>query len=196
MRIPKGYTEEEVVGIIENIGRKLGPKFKFGYHTNEDMSQIAAVFAWQGISDKYDENRPLENFLWIHVRNRLFNHKRDHYGRPDVPCKDCPLNAYMNYECTAFDNINDCEYYAKWDARSSIKRNLMSTKEYSDTCKEDTGVSLEDREIYELIDRYIPADSREDWVRFTNQSKLPKHKREFIIQLAKDILEEHYGKGE
>jgi hypothetical protein len=31
--------------------------------------------------DRYDESRPLENFLAVHVKNRLNNFKRDKYYR-------------------------------------------------------------------------------------------------------------------
>ena len=40
------------------------------------MKQQAAIFALEGL-EKYDNKRPLENFLWTHVRNRLFNYKRE-----------------------------------------------------------------------------------------------------------------------
>ena len=32
MKIPDGYTEEQVVQIIEKISSRLANKFKFGYH--------------------------------------------------------------------------------------------------------------------------------------------------------------------
>ena len=81
-------TEEEVLETIEKIANKLCYKFKFGYHGVEDMKQQATLFALEGL-DSYDEKRPLENFLWTHVRNRLFNYKRDNFERPDKPCFSC-----------------------------------------------------------------------------------------------------------
>ena len=73
--------------IIERVSSRLAQKFRFGYHTIDDMKQQAALFAWEGIYDSWDDSRPLENFLWIHVRNRLYNFKRNNYGRPEKPCE-------------------------------------------------------------------------------------------------------------
>jgi DNA-directed RNA polymerase specialized sigma subunit len=88
--LPHGVSEEEFLTVLDNISKRLGHKFKFGYHNFDDMKQQAAIFALEGL-EKYDKKRPLENFLWTHVRNRLFNYKRDNYQRPDKPCLSCPL---------------------------------------------------------------------------------------------------------
>jgi hypothetical protein len=49
MEIPSNYSEQEVIDIIDNIANRLCYKFKFGYHTADDMKQEARVFAWQGL---------------------------------------------------------------------------------------------------------------------------------------------------
>ena len=82
LKFPSNIPEEEVLEIIEIVATRLCHKFKFGYHTAEDIKQQARMFAWEGL-DKYDEIRPLENFLWTHVRNRLYNFKRNNYSRPN-----------------------------------------------------------------------------------------------------------------
>ena len=82
--------ENELLNVIDIITKKLAYKFKFGYHDIEDMKQQISIFAIEGLKN-YDHKRPLENFLWTHVRNRLFNYKRDNYQRPDKPCYSCPL---------------------------------------------------------------------------------------------------------
>jgi len=157
------------------------------------MKQQAALFAWQGL-DNYDDVRPLENFLWVHVRNRLYNFKRNNYARPDKPCDNCPLNAYVNHECTAFANMMDCEYYAKWFERNQVKKNLMSTKEHDDYFDRDD-IPIEDKilskEIYELINSNMPITMREDWIRYINKVKLPKSKRELLFEKILDILKEN-----
>jgi len=52
-------TEQEFLEVLENISKRLGHKFKFGYHSYEDMKQQAAIFALEGL-EKYDNTRPLE----------------------------------------------------------------------------------------------------------------------------------------
>ena len=76
LHIPSNMTEEEVIETIERVATRLCRKFRFGYHEVDDIKQQASLFAWEGL-EKYDEKRPLENFLWTHVRNRLYNFKRN-----------------------------------------------------------------------------------------------------------------------
>ena len=92
MKIPKNYNEQEVMDIITSISNKLASKFKFGYHDIDDMKQQAMLFAWEGL-ENYDGIRPLENFLWVHVKNRLYNFKRNNYSRPNKPCENLPIQC-------------------------------------------------------------------------------------------------------
>jgi len=193
VRIPENYTEEEVVVIIQRIAGKLANKFKFGYHEMDDMKQQGALFAWEGIA-KYDNVRPLENFLWVHVRNQLFNFKRNNFARPDKPCDDCPLKAYTNLQCTAFTNMNDCEAYDRWESRNQSKKSLMSTKEELKGAFDDTS-AVEDRvfagELFRIVNSNIHYSLREDWIRFTNKLKLNKKRREELMAAILIILQEH-----
>ncbi|MCP4123677.1 MAG: hypothetical protein GY751_18155 [Bacteroidetes bacterium] len=179
--------------IIQRISKRLASRFKFGYYELDDMKQEAALFAWQGL-EKYDGVRPLENFLWVHVRNRLYNLKRNNYSRPDKPCDHCPFDAYCENECTKYDNILDCEQYGKWDSRNQIKRNLMATKSGNDPHSIES-ISIEDKvlskELYELIDSNMPLLMREDWIRFINKLKISKNKRIALQVIIINILEEN-----
>lgn len=193
MEIPKGYTEEQVLQIIERISNKLAGTFKFGYFEIEDMKQEAALFAWQGLKN-YDGVRPLENFLWVHVRNRLYNLKRNNYSRLDKPCLDCPFNAYKNHECTKFFNMLDCDLYERWELRNQVKKNLMSTKDQTDPAQAQSSSAEEElfsRELYNVIDENIPVNLREDWIRLTYKLKLSKQKREMLLEIIKEILIEN-----
>jgi len=191
MKVPPGYTEDQIVQIIDRIGGRLADIFRFGYHEREDMKQEAAVLALEGL-DSYDKVRPLENFLWVHIKNRLHNFKRNNYARPDKPCDNCPFNAYVNGECTKHDNMMDCEPFSKWTLRNETKKHLMSTKTYNETAK-DTSLSIEEdilsRELFQLIDDSLPVSMREDWIRFSYKLKLPKTKRETLLETIREILE-------
>jgi DNA-directed RNA polymerase specialized sigma24 family protein len=99
--LPDNYTETEVIDIINTVADRLCYKFKFGYHSAEDMKQQARLYAWEGM-EKYDGKRPLENFLWTHVRNRLYNFKRNNYSRLEKPCDTCEF--FKNKRCMAFDD--------------------------------------------------------------------------------------------
>lgn len=70
--------------------------------------------------ERYDEQLPLENFLSIHLRNRVFNFRRDHYVRKqavlDCECIDYveddvldTTNAESEVECKELWNRIDTE---------------------------------------------------------------------------------------
>ena len=181
---------DEVLKIIDNIADRLASKYKFGYHEIEDMKQQARLVALEGLAS-YDGERPLENFLWTHVRNRLYNFKRDNYFRPEKPCDKCPL--FQNQACTKFRDQMECDLYAKWITRVEKRKNLMSTVEDSDILQdyEDIAISLDRKEIFNLIDQNIPVELREYWIRFIHNLRLNKLKREQIILEIKMILKEH-----
>ena len=195
--IPQGMTEDQVVQIINNIANRLAGKFKFGYHDLEDMRQQARLFAWEGM-ENYDGIRPLENFLWTHVRNRLYNFKRNNFGRPDKPCDSCPFfdisfsNA-KGYGCKAYDNHEECDLYAGWLKRNTSKRNIMNTAQLELDVKSSEGIgeAIDRKHIFNLVDKSIPVQYREDWVRFVNNLKLPKARREAVTAVIVNILKEN-----
>lgn len=194
-------TEQEVLEVIEKVASRLCYKFKFGYHDVEDMKQQARLFAIQGM-DNYDESRPLENFLWTHVRNRLFNFKRDNFERPDKPCLSCPFYdpscKNSRNECEEFEDRRDCTLYEGWVSRNQRKKNLISTTSLDNTQhsrdKNQPTSLLEhiaNKEILKLIDENIPIVLRADYLRFTHGMKLSRPKKNAVINSIKSILKEN-----
>jgi hypothetical protein len=186
-----------VIQIINNIANRLANKFKFGYHELEDMKQQARLFAWEGI-ENYDGIRPLENFLWTHVRNRLYNFKRNNFGRPDKPCDSCPFfdisfENSRGYGCKAYDNHEECDLYMGWLKRNTSKRNIMNTTQLDLEIKELDAVGdyLDKKFIFDLVDKSLPVQYREDWIRLVNNLKLSKVRREAVMSVIKDILKEN-----
>tara|TARA_Y100000310_G_scaffold237235_1_gene240505 strand:+ start:1077 stop:1709 length:633 start_codon:yes stop_codon:yes gene_type:complete len=203
MRIPKNMTEDEVLEIIDKISGRLAYKFRFGYHGIDDIKQQGTLFAIEGM-DKYDESRPLENFLWTHVRNRLFNYKRDNFERPDRPCFTCPFydpdNKCSTSSCTEFEDKAECTLLSGWLKRNSAKKNLMSPinmHEINDEKEErmkkshDFLGSLTRDEIIGVIDREISVEYRIDFNRLKYDLKLPKSRRNKLIDVIFEILREN-----
>ena len=186
-----------MVQIINNIANRLASKFKFGYHELEDMRQQARLFAWEGL-ENYDGIRPLENFLWTHVRNRLYNFKRNNFGRPDKPCDACPIfdrhfTNSMGYGCKAYDNHEECDLYTGWLTRNTSKKNIMNTAQLDQDIKAKDHMEdiMDKKYIYNLIDKEIPVQHREDWIRLTNNLKLPKIRKQAIVEIVLTILKEN-----
>ena len=57
--------------------------------------------------------------------------------------------------------------------------------------KEDNVAYILDRkQLFNTVDQAIPIHYREDWIRFVNRLRLPKPRREKIIELIRGIIEE------
>tara|TARA_R110000772_G_scaffold261729_1_gene380329 strand:+ start:844 stop:1440 length:597 start_codon:yes stop_codon:yes gene_type:complete len=191
LKIPKNHSEQEVLDVIDNIANRLCYKFKFGYHSPEDMKQQARLFAWEGL-EKYDNKRPLENFLWTHVRNRLYNFKRNNYSRLEKPCDTCEF--YINKKCTAFVDQEECNLYKGWLDRNNAKKNLMHSISVEFDQKETTTSSvgtLFAKEVVELLDAELHVRFREDWIRLLNNLRLNKIRKDRILEEIKSILKEN-----
>lgn len=201
MKLPSNMTEQEVLDVIEKVVRRLAYKFRFGYHDIDDMKQQGRLFAIEGL-EAYDEQRPLENFLWTHVRNRLFNFKRDKFERPDKPCANCPISAYSpaSESCMKYDDLMECSWYAGWVRRNEAKKNLMQPIELAGVRgEEEANMKVEDSvlddvmydEIVQIIDRNLPIALRKDWLMCGRGIRIPKHRRLKLQNAVTMILEEH-----
>ena len=201
----KVIDESELLKVIDIISKKLAYKFKFGYHEIEDMKQQISIFALEGLQN-YDHKRPLENFLWTHVRNRLFNYKRDNYQRPDKPCLSCPLydpHLAKSYSgCTKYNDKNDCSEYVHWHSRNSTKKNLMhlstidELKDYGSafTTQEDSLFSqISNGEIVNKIEENLSGENRVTYLKLKNGGKVSKSDSEKLIAHIKNILEDKDG---
>ena len=191
-------NESEFLQVWEKISKKLGYKFKFGYHSHEDMKQQAAIFALEGLKN-YDKKRPLENFLWTHVRNRLFNYKRDNYQRPDKPCLTCPFyRPNSAHDCSEFSNKNECSLFASWSQRNDSKKNIMkplTLEGVGENSKEITRdnflKNISNQEILKLIDKNISIKNRPIFLKMLGGSKVPKTELKKLITEIKKILKDH-----
>ncbi len=192
-KIPvKKVDDEELLKVIDIITKKLAYKFKFGYHDIEDMKQQISIFALEGLKN-YDHKRPLENFLWTHVRNRLFNYKRDNYQRPDKPCYSCPLYDKTSTLCTKYSNKNDCDLYAKWLSRNQNKKNLMhftganEVKDYGNIFS-NPSVSIDHLETIKILEEKLSGEYRAIYLRLKNGGKIDKADKNKLLIKIKEIL--------
>jgi len=201
-KLPHGVTEDQFLNALDNISKRLGHKFKFGYHSFDDMKQQAAIFALEGLKN-YDNKRPLENFLWTHVRNRLFNYKRDNYQRPDKPCLSCPLyDAHCKSsanQCLEYTDKSECELYSGWEKRNSRKKNIMkpigmdelTEKSIKAVTDSDIPDSIFNQQIIELLDKHIPVAYRESYLRLKYGEKIYKAEMSKLYEVIQSILKQH-----
>ena len=203
--LPNGVDEQEFLLVLDNISKRLGHKFKFGYHSYEDMKQQAAIFALEGLN-KYDNKRPLENFLWTHVRNRLFNYKRDNYQRPDKPCLSCifydPHCKISTNQCEEYSDKASCQEYNTWNNRNTNKKNIMKPVGIEDLQSQNVSISrlsseqsileiVSNEQILKILDENIPAQHRPAYLKLRYGDKVYKTDLNKLLECIKGILKEH-----
>lgn len=197
-KLPNNVTEEEFLKVLDNISKRLVNKFRFGYHDLDDMKQQAAIFAIEGL-EKYDNKRPLENFLWTHVRNRLFNYKRNNYQRPDKPCLTCPLYDKLyrcsTNQCSKYKNKHDCELYAAWASRNEAKKNIMQPvyieTETPNHPSNNFITELQNQEIINFLDANIEVNHRETYLKLKHGDKIPKQQLIKLQEHIRSLIERH-----
>lgn len=194
--LPENITEQEFLDVVDDVVNKISQRFVFGYHDVEDIKQQGRLYALEGIGG-YDGRKPLGNFLWTHVKNRLCNDKRDKYERPQIPCTQC-----MNYDddafiCSNYEDIYECPAYAGWYKRNSTKKNLMIPLEYDQVDGEnEPGMSVVNcphinavnQEIINLVDQNIPLDLRSDYLKMRAGVSITKVKKTRVQEAVKEIL--------
>lgn len=193
MKIPTNMTEAQVLCAIKRVVNILSTSFKFGYYDVEDIRQEATIFGIQGM-EKYDESRPLENFLYTHIRNRLINFKRDKFRRNDPPCPSCH-NAIAG--ATNHPDKQYCEKYTCWRKRNMSKQNIMNPLDISNISDEKESRTrmpssvVEDVERSELlkeIDRELPVELRSTYLQMRDGASVPKPKRLEVERAVMMIL--------
>ena len=60
------------IELITRIAQEIGPKYIFGYHTKEDMVQLAVLYGFE-ISKNYRGDN-----LSVHIKNRLIAYRMEH----------------------------------------------------------------------------------------------------------------------
>tara|TARA_R110001592_G_scaffold133324_1_gene348495 strand:+ start:135 stop:650 length:516 start_codon:yes stop_codon:yes gene_type:complete len=164
MKIPSNLSEQEVISTITKVARKLAPKYVFASYEVEDIEQEAFLMGVEGLK-RYDTSKPLENFMYTHINNRLKNFKRDNYYRFD------------------YGNAQKIQ-----DRKKSILEPADITALYCVSIDDDTVDNAHLSEMLDLIDRTLPSDLRGDYLKLRTNSPLPKGRKAIIIQAIEDII--------
>lgn len=165
MKIPKNLTEDQVIDQIKTVVDRIAPKYTFNGYDSEDIKQEAFIICMDAL-DRYDPSRPLENFLSVHLSNRLKNFVRDnHFTSKDDEIKKKLLSPQSI--------IND-----------SI---TIDCKQYID--------NIDISDIQELIDKNLPSNMRPDYLKIINNVYVPKKRRLEVITTIKSIMENKDAQG-
>ena len=193
MKIPPGKTEAEVLRAIEKSVNILAPSFVFGPYDIDDIKQEGFVFALEVLEkETYDTSRPLENFLYTHLRNRLINFRRNKFRRNDPPCKRC----HDGDPCANARGEGHCDKYRTWLRRNTNKANICNPLTLDSVKDEgDQGVNepssveqaVEAQELVDLIDKNLPIELRQVYLQMRAGVSVPKTARLRVERAVIDI---------
>jgi DNA-directed RNA polymerase specialized sigma24 family protein len=187
--------------IIDHVLDLLAGQFRFGYYDIDDMRQQGWVFALEALNTgQYDENRPLEKLLYVHIRNRFINLKRNKFHRNEPPCTKCPFfRPDLPSQCGAFQARTDCDKYKSWQKRNSAKQSLMNNAESYDRETYSQGsldTEISSREIFDKIDHELPSNLRSDYLRILDGAQIPDVRRQRVREAIKNILGDYLNGNE
>jgi len=168
MEIPTDLDKNYVVETILKVCKKLAPKFVFASYEIDDIEQEAFLMGVEALS-RYDSSKPLENFMYAHINNRLKNFKRDNYYRFD------------------YGNAQKIQ-----DRKKSILEPIDIAALYSLSTEDETISNAHMAEMIELIDRKLPSELRGDYLRLQTNAPLPKGRKAMIIEVIEKIINGEY----
>lgn len=164
MKLPRNMKEDEVISQIMTIIDRIAPKYAFNGYSVEDIKQESFIICMDAL-DRYDPNRPLENFLSVHLSNRLKNFVRDnYYTKNDDESKKKLLNA-----------------------KSIISEDIsIEETDYIEN------VDISD--IKHIIDTELPMIYRADYLKIINNVYVPKKRRAEVLSVLKQLVEKDSAK--
>ena len=164
MKIPKNMTAEETLDKIELVINRIAPKYTFHCYDVDDIKQESFIICVEALN-RYDEKRPLENFLSVNLSNRLKNFVRDNFGNAkDVDKKKITSPASITHES------NIC---------------LFSEEQIID--------KVYQKELSRIIDEKLDSEYRADYLKFINGITIPKTRRDQLIERLKEIANNENG---
>lgn len=159
-------TDDQLVIINKVIENQIGHYRVYGYD-REDLKQEAFIICAEALS-KWDSERPLENFLSVHLSFRLKTLIRDLYKTQGRFAETTKLMM----TAISLDSVD-------WDTEQS----LISEDRVSE--------QTELLDIIKKIDEYLPISLRRDYLKMkagvkVNRGRVKKLKN-FILSLLSEL---------
>ncbi|NDG29759.1 sigma-70 family RNA polymerase sigma factor [bacterium] len=166
MKIPSNMTESQLMKSIETVVNRIAPKYTFNGYDVDDIKQESFLICLDAL-DRYDENRPLENFLSVHLSNRLKNFVRDNFY---VSGTDEEKKKLLNPKSIGTEDII-LDHSINFDP-------------------------IELDEVNKIVDKILPSHFRSDYLKILNNIYVSKNRRNEITEAVLNILRENgYAQG-
>jgi hypothetical protein len=193
MYIPQGYTEQQIIDSIIDVVKTIAHSFTFGCYELEDIKQEGFIFGMEALP-KFNNTKgaSLKSFLHTHIKYRLINLRRDKL-HGNFPCSRC--EEFVGGDCQL---EQPCKKWHSWSFRVLSRQRLMETYDIESTTQyyiDDPLQVLCDKELLQYISDNIDLRLRADYKRFLEDAKLPKGRRDKVVEAAKQLTDEFYEGG-
>ena len=158
MKIPKNMTYDQVMKQIEIVVNRIAPRYTFNTYDVDDIKQESFIICMDAL-ERYDQKRPLENFLSVHLSNRLKNFVRDNFYTKDE------------------------------EEKKKVLKPQYITNDHNITYVNDHDDHLDAKNLSHIVDKHLPPAYRADYLKMINNVYIPKKKRDDLVSLIKEILE-------
>lgn len=161
MKIPEGMTHKQTVEQINVVINRIAPKYTFKGYEVDDIKQEAFMICMDAL-ERYDTNRPLENFLSVHLSNRLKNFVRDNFFvKDDEDKKKVLAPKQLPHDDQILDREKNID-------------NILDTKD-----------------MKSVIDKFLPVELRADYLKLVSDSYIPKKRKTYLLEMIREILQEN-----
>jgi DNA-directed RNA polymerase specialized sigma subunit len=176
-------TEREVTETITKVVNRYAKKFKFSYHEIDDIKQEGFMIGMEAL-ERYDTSRPLENFLAVHIKNRLKNFKRDNFFRYD---EELEKTASSNKDLKRVQRNNVRKFLLFPIDIDSVRQEGEGNMSTSDKFIAD----VELKELMTIIDRKLSVSYRKDYLKMRDGVYVSKTRREEVCEEIQKIIKEY-----
>jgi hypothetical protein len=161
---------------------RYAKKFKFSYHEIDDIEQEGFMIGMEAL-ERYDTSRPLENFLAVHIKNRLKNFKRDNFFRYDEELEN-NITSFKDLKKVQRNNVRkfllfpidiDC-------VKQDRERNMSTSNRFVD--------DVELKELMTIVDKHLSVDFRKDYLKMRDGVYVSKIRRDEVCGEIRGILDE------
>ena len=160
MNLPENMTKQEVLEKIHLVVNRIAPKYTFHGYDVEDIKQEAFIICMDALN-RYDQKRPLENFLSVNLSNRLKNFVRDNYVVGQDEAKKNVLSPkQLNYDFCVSDD------------------------------KSDLDIKIDFKDVQNIVDEHLPTEYRADYLKMLNDVYVSKKRREYIVEFIRNMIDE------
>lgn len=169
-KLPK--PSEQELKIIQECALQVSSSTWIPGYDTEDIRQEAIIIGINGLR-VYNGSIPLDKFLLNHMRHRLRSLRKEKYTKPGCNCGEC-LKCRNNANRVKLNNAGDITTITTEQESSSLGYTITDNLDYN--------------EFIDHIDKNLPAEYREDYLKILAGSYVVSSRKNKIRKIIKDLL--------